>query len=62
MVKSITVETEEVMDNSGRVENLLEDQAVATNDTIISFEDIINSIKTVPELIKKTEKILDKAI
>jgi methyl-accepting chemotaxis protein len=62
LVKSITLETEEVMENSIKVGSLLEEQAVVANDTIISFEDIIDSVKNVPQLITMTEKSLNSVV
>ncbi|WP_206154895.1 methyl-accepting chemotaxis protein [Clostridium muellerianum] len=60
LVKSISQGTEKVIDNSGKVGILLEDQAVIANDSIISFEDIIGSVKSIPVLIKETEESLNK--
>ncbi|MBC2580126.1 methyl-accepting chemotaxis protein [Clostridium sp. DJ247] len=62
LVKSITVETNDVMDNSSKVSGLLEEQAVVANDTIISFEEIISSMRSVPELIEETENLLNSTI
>lgn len=62
LVKSITDGTNEVMENSNKVGALLEEQAVTANDTIISFEDIISSVKNVPKFIDETENTLNNAI
>ncbi|MBV7273163.1 methyl-accepting chemotaxis protein [Clostridiaceae bacterium UIB06] len=62
LVKSITSETNEVMENSNKVGKLLEEQAVTANDTIISFEDIISSVKSVPKFIDETEDTLGNAV
>ncbi|WP_242852186.1 methyl-accepting chemotaxis protein [Clostridium carboxidivorans] len=60
LVKSISQGTESVLDNSSKVGALLEGQAEVANDTIISFEDIIASVKNVPVLIKETGESLNK--
>lgn len=62
LVKSITKETKEVTENSSNIGGLLENQAVVANDTIISFEDIIASVKHVPTLILQTEDSFKKAV
>ncbi|MTK13300.1 MAG: methyl-accepting chemotaxis protein [Clostridiaceae bacterium] len=62
LVKSITDETQEVIENSNKVGELLEDQAVTANDTIISFEDIISSMKNVPKSIEETKNTLGDTI
>lgn len=62
LVRSIINETKDVIDNSNEVGSLLENQAEAANDTIISFEDIINSITIVPNLIDETKKSFNETL
>ncbi|MBV4436130.1 methyl-accepting chemotaxis protein [Clostridium tyrobutyricum] len=62
LVTSIIDETKDVIDNSNAVGSLLENQAEVANDTIISFEDIINSITTVPNLIDKAKKSFNETL
>lgn len=62
LVTSITNETEAVIENSSKIGSMLEGQATSANDTIISFEDIMDSVKSIPELINDTNESLDKTL
>lgn len=59
LVTSITAETQAVIKNSSEIGSLLENQATAANDTIISFEDIMDAVKSIPNLINDTNQSLD---
>lgn len=62
LVKSVTAETEDVIVNSNNLNDLIENQATSANDTIISFEDIKGSVKSIPAVIEDTHNSLNSAI
>ncbi|MDF2880891.1 MAG: methyl-accepting chemotaxis sensory transducer with cache sensor [Clostridiaceae bacterium] len=62
LVKSVTAETEDVIVNSNNLNDLIESQAISANDTIISFEDIKTSVKSIPAVIEDTHNSLGNAI
>lgn len=62
LVKSVTLETKQVTEKSTEVSSLLEEQAIVANNTIMSFEDIILSVNSVPKLIEETEVSLKKNV
>lgn len=62
LVKSVTAETEDVIVNSNNLNDLIENQANSANDTIISFEDIKASVKSIPAVIEDTHNSLSSAI
>ena len=54
LVRSISKETEDVIDTTANVKDLITHQEGIANETIVSFEDIINSVVEIAPLMQET--------
>jgi len=61
LVKSIAIETKDVIDTTGNVKELIVQQETVANETVASFENIIYSVEEIAPLMEETNSSLKSA-
>ncbi|WP_243447825.1 methyl-accepting chemotaxis protein [Clostridium tetani] len=59
LIKDISNETNDVIKTSGKVKEMVINQSNVVNSTIISFNDMLSSIETIPQLVDNTYNSLE---
>lgn len=61
LVRSIAIETKDVIDTTGNVKDLIVQQETVANETVASFENIIYSVEEIAPLMEETNSSLKSA-